>query len=166
MQYIHFIGGRNLKGKTVAVAMGVSSDPEGQLTSLEGSSPFELSLLALEEGDAERLEQLKERFKGSHARGPWFQATDELLAYVEALEPVDREAGKTKRVSVDLAAEDFALLESLVSEMGIRSKAEFFRKGLRLYAGLHRYKAQGYLIQAVRGGKMVQFPDLDHIAKP
>ena len=26
---------------------------------------------------------------------------------------------------------------------------------------MYRYKAQGYGIQAVKGGKLIQFPDLD-----
>ena len=166
MQYIHFIGGRNHDGKLIVVALGLSKDPESQLTLLADTSPFALYLLGIEEGTSERLEQLKEQFRKSHYRGAWFKATSDLVAYIDGLKEVDRDGGKTKRVSVDLTAEDFSQLEALVTELGVRSKAEFFRKGLKLYAALHRYKAQGFLIQAVKGGKLIQFPNLDSVEKP
>lgn len=161
MQFIHYIGGEGRNGKLVALGFGLSSDPEAHLATLKGTMPFNLKILAIEAGSAEKLELLREQFKKSHINGFWYQPTPELQQHVKAVEVVDPAMGKMTRVSLDLSPDEFGQLEKLVEETGTKGKAKFLRKALRFYAALYRYKAQGYMIQVVRGGKMVQFPDLD-----
>ena len=163
MQFLTYIGGVGRNGKLVAVGIGLCADPAVYIASL-GAMPFELKLLAVEEGTAEKLEQLKEQFKAAHLNGPWYKPTDELQKYVDSLESVDAAVlGRAKRISLDLSPEEFAQLEGLVEEMGAKTKANLLRKAFRFYQALYRYKAQGFMIQAVKGGKMLQFPDLDTI---
>lgn len=163
MQFIHYIGGSTRAGKLVAVGLGLSNDPAGHLASLKGTLPFDVKLLAIEEGTPEKLEVLKELFKAFHTNGPWYRPAPELQAHIETVEVVDQSVGKTTRVSLDLSPEEFAALEKLVEEMGAKSKAQLLRKALKFYGALYRYKAQGYGIQAVKGGKMIQFPDLETV---
>ncbi len=161
MQFVHYIGGENRGHKIIAVGFGLSSDPVAHLASLQGTMPFDLRLLAVEQGTAEKLEGLKATFLSSHLHGFWYKPSPELLAHIQAIESVDPALGKATRVSLDLSPEEFSHLEKLVSEMGAKSKAKLLRMALRFYGALYRYKAQGFMIQAVRGGKMIQFPDLD-----
>jgi len=164
--YIHYIGGEGRKKKLLAISFGLSNDPQRHLSSLNGTMPFDLRLLACEKGTEEKLEKLRQTFKPAHLNGPWYRPTPELQAHVNSVEAVDpatdKEAPtKVTRVSLDLNAEEFSALEQLVEQMGLKSKAQLLRKALRFYGALYRYKAQGYGIQAVRGGKLLQFPDLD-----
>jgi hypothetical protein len=85
------------------------------------------------------------------------------VGHVAELRPVDRGAGKPRRVSLDLEPEEFAALETMVEQMGTITKARLLRRAVKFYRSLIRYKAQGYLIQAIKGGKLVQFPDLEDI---
>lgn len=161
MQFIHYIGGETRSKKLVAVGLALSNDPVTHLASLKGTMPFELRTMAVEQGTPSQLEQLKETFKAAHLNGFWYKPSPALVAHVEAVESVDPALGKMTRVSLDLTPEEFAALEKLVGESGTKSKAQLLRKALRFYRVMHAYKAQGYGIQAVRGGKMIQFPDLD-----
>lgn len=161
MQFIHYIGGAGRNQKLVAIGFALSNDPAAHLASIQGTMPFDLKILAIEQGTPERLEELKELFKTAHLNGFWYTPKPELLAHIEAVESIDTSLGKPTRVSLDLVPEEFAALEKLVEEMGAKSKAQLLRKALRFYGAMYRFKAQGYGIQAVKGGKMIQFPDLD-----
>jgi hypothetical protein len=164
--FIHYVGGEGRNKKLVAIGFGLSTDPKAYVAALHGTMPFNLRLLACEKGDDAKLEKLRATFKGAHLNGPWYKPTPELQVHIDSVEAVDLEAskdapGKMTRVSLDLNADEFAALEQLVGEMGAKSKAQLLRQALRFYGNLYRYKAQGYGIQAVRGGKLIQFPDLD-----
>ena len=166
MGFIHFIGGEGRNGKLISVAMGLSANPESYIATLNGSMPFTLKLLGLEVGTAERLEELRKRFRSLHIKGPWFKAAPALTKYVEELEEVERDYAKTRRVSLDLDPEEFAELEMMVGELGEKTKAAVLRRARRFYRSILRYKAQGYMIQAIKGGEMIQFPNLDDVRDP
>lgn len=161
MQFIYYVGGESRAKKLVAVGFGLSSDPAATVVDLQVAMPFDLRMMAIEQGNAEKLEQLKDRFKTSHMNGLWYKPSAELQEHIQGVTVVDPEVGKTVRVSLDLVCEEFASLEQLVGEMGLKSKAQLLRKAFRFYQAMYRYKAQGYGIQAVKGGKLIQFPDLD-----
>lgn len=161
MQFIHYIGGTSKAGKLISIGIGLSSDPAAALEALKGTMPFDLRMLAVELGTSERLESVKAAFKAACQNGFWYQPTAELEAHVNGIESVDPDLGKTTRVSLDLVPEEFAALAKLTQEMGVRSKAELLRRALRFYGAMYRYKAQGFGIQAVKGGKLIQFPELD-----
>lgn len=165
-QWIYFIGGRGKTGKIVAVAIGMSPNPEGKLASLAGNQPFRVELLGLEKGSQTRLEQLREKFAKAKLNGPWFRGEDALVSYIEALPPVDREAARPRRVSLDLSAEDFIELEGMVSEASAVTKQRFLRAAYKSFGRLVRFQARGYKIQAIKGGKLVQFDDLLKIPDP
>jgi len=166
MAFIHYIGGEGREGKLISVAVGLSANPESHIASLSGSMPFSLKLLGLELGSPERLEEIRKQFRALHIKGPWFRAASQLTSYVDALAEVERDRHKTKRVSLDLGPEEFAELEMMVGELGEKTKASVLRRARRFYRSLLRYKAQGYMIQAVKGGQMIQFPDLDDVRGP
>jgi hypothetical protein len=164
MQFLHYVAGKNRSGKIVAVGFDLTADPEASVTSMKGLMPFEVETMAVEVGSPARLEELKEQFKAHHAQGPWYRPDQSVLDFVAAVEKVDPSIGKSKRVSLDLIHEDFADLEVLVKETGVKGKAKLLRKALRFYSAMHRYKAQGYMIQAVKGGHMIQFPNLESVS--
>lgn len=165
-QWIHFIGGKATTGKLVAVAIGMSTDPDHQVAMLVKTQPFQCSLLGLEKGSQKRLEDLRERFQQFALNGPWFRAETPVRAHVDALGPVDRTAGKGKRVSLDLTAADFVELEGLVTTSGATTKQRYIRRALTAYAKIIRFVAQGYAIQAIKDGALVQFDDIANLPDP
>lgn len=160
---IHFIGGATKRGELVAVAIGISTSPSSQVAALKKASPFHgLSLLGVEAGSQERLETIKNEFATLAMGGPWFKASEELLQRIKSLEPaVDKK--DSRRVSLDLDPEEWAMLETMVEELGEKMKSKVLRRSLKFYRSLLRYKAKGYMIQAIRGGELIQFPELDDI---
>lgn len=167
MQFVHYILGSSKAGNEVAVAIGLSPDPDAALTALNAWAPFALKLVGVEEGSQERLESVRAQFKALRLNGPWYKVAPELKDHIQALAPLDAvKVAATKRVSVDLEPEEFTDLEAFVDELGAKSKADLFRRALRFYRALHRYKAQGHIIQAIKGGRLLQFPDLDDVRGP
>jgi hypothetical protein len=106
---------------------------------------------------------LKERFRAHHMNGPWYKAAPPIEEYIQSLPTPDRSSGVTRRVTVEIPPEDFAALTEATQRLGTKTKSRFIRKAYRFYIALSEYKARGYLIQAVKGGQLVQFPDLDDI---
>lgn len=158
--WLYYIGGFGKGDKLVAVAIGVSPDPEEQLALLREASPFSLRLLGLEEGDRERLAAVQTTFHRLKLQGPWYRVSEDLEAHIAALKPIERTA-KVRRVSLDLLPEEFRDVERLVDLLGVKTKARLLRRALRLYSKLGHLKAQGWTVQAIKSGQLVQFPDLD-----
>lgn len=163
MQFLHYVAGKNRSGKVVAIGLDLTSDPEASVTSMKGLMPFDVETMAVEVGSPARLEELRAQFKVHHAQGPWYRPDQSLLDFVAAIESIKPDALKSKRVSLDLVPQDFADLEVLVKETGVKGKAKLLRKALRFYSAMHRFKARGYMIQAVKGGSMIQFPNLESV---
>jgi hypothetical protein len=161
--WIYYIRGVGQSGKLIAVGIGLGTEPESRVAELEGMMPYRTELAGIEEGSQERLEALQERFRADHLHGPWYKPSAALVGHVAELQPVNRETGKTRRVSLDLDPSEFADLETMVEQMGTVTKSRLLRRAVKFYQSLVRYKAQGYLIQAIKGGKLVQFPDLEDI---
>lgn len=69
--------------KTREIKIGVATDPQGRLASLQIGSPHKLKLLAVirQRGRAAEKE-LHERFKDASIRGEWFRPTEELLELI------------------------------------------------------------------------------------
>jgi len=158
--FIHYIGGLGKGDKVVAVAIGLSPDPEEQLEALRDASPFTLRMLGLEEGNRERLEGLQATFRLLKMRGPWYRFSETIEAHIAGLPPVEKVV-KYKRISLDLPPGEFRDLERTVGLLGLKTKARLLRRAVRLYNRLGELKAQGWTIQAIKSGKLVQFPDLD-----
>lgn len=166
MSYIHYLGGEGRNGNLISIAIGMSTNPEARMAELNGSMPFTIKLLGLELGSQERLAQVKTQFRALHIKGPWFKPAPALDSHIKALEEVVRSDQRTKRVSLDLSPEEFTGLELMLPELGETMKSKALRRALRFYRAMLYYKAQGYMIQAVKGGLMVQFPDLDDVRGP
>lgn len=159
--WIHYIGGLGRSDKLVVVAIGLGPDPESEMAALRDMSPFKLRLLGLEQGSRERLEEVRQQFRGCKMRGPWFKANDALQVHIEALKPVERDKAKVKRISLDLPPDEFHDVERAVGMLGLKTKARFLRRAARFYVRLGRLKAQGWAIQAVKDGQLLQFHSLD-----
>lgn len=163
MGWIYYVEGLSNSNKVLTIGIGISSEPELEVASLARIMPYKVRLAAMEYGDLNLLEQRREQFISGRMNGMWFQPTENLSDLVRNLPVADREEFKGKRVSLDLSPEEFERLETLVSQLGTTTKARLLRKALRFYESLAKYKGQGYLIQAVKGGSLIQFPDLDDI---
>ena len=68
---------------------------------------------------------------------------------------------KRHRVPLEFTPEELASLDILVKSQKARTRARVIRRALRFYKKLDELKNEGYLIQAVRKGSLLQFPDLD-----
>jgi hypothetical protein len=160
--WIHYIGGLGKGDKLIVVAIGLSSDPESQLGILQKVSPFKLQMLGLEEGGSqERLEELRDQFKYARMHGPWFKVTNGLQEHIDGLKDLTPVKSKPKRISLDLPSSEFRDIEEVVNMLGLKTKARFLRKAARFYVRVGRLKAQGWGFQAIKGGKLLQFHDLD-----
>lgn len=67
----------------------------------------------------------------------------------------------TTRVSLDLTPAEKAELTRLVKLRKARTGANLLRKALRFYAMCADHLEDGYSLQAIKGGRLYQFPDLD-----
>lgn len=161
--WIVYMRGAGKNSKTISYGLDLVADPEGRIAEFSDVMPFTIELAGLEVGSRERLEQLREQFRSEHLHGPWYKPSEAIASHIGALPKVDRNTGAMRRVSLDLASDEFAMLDSLVEKMGAKTKARLLRRALRFYSALTQYKAKGYLIQAVKNGKMIQFPDLEDI---
>lgn len=167
MTWVFFARGRGRTGKTVALAMDLHANPELWIEEMASKAPFpRLELAAMEEGSQDLLGRLKERFREYHLNGPWYKTGQLIEDYFQALPEPDRRSGSARRITIEVPPDEFAALTEATARLGTRTKTRFLRQAYRFYLALSDYKARGYLIQAVKGGKLVQFPDLDDIRKP
>lgn len=68
---------------------------------------------------------------------------------------------KTVRIPLDLSPDELAQLDRVKQVMKTRTRARYLRQALRFYAQLVDLKEKGFLIQAIKPGTLLQFPDLD-----
>jgi len=163
MSWVFFVRGLNRAGKTVALAMDLHPNPELWLEDMTVKVPFpKLKLVAMEEGSLDLLGRLKERFREYHMNGPWYKVGQLIEDYFQAL-PEANHKFSGRRLTIEIPPDDFAALTEATTRLGTKTKARFLRQAYRFYLALSDYKARGYLIQAVKGGKLVQFPDLQDI---
>lgn len=65
------------------------------------------------------------------------------------------------RLTLDMSDQEYAALEDMVKTLDTRTKARAIRMALRFYKRVVALKKQGFFIQAIKGGILKQFPDLD-----
>lgn len=65
------------------------------------------------------------------------------------------------RVPVTLTPQELAELDRLKALLKTKTRARLVRQALRFYGVLADLKQQGYLIQAIKQGSLLQFPELD-----
>lgn len=68
---------------------------------------------------------------------------------------------KPVRIPLDLTPDELAELDRIKGAMKTRTRARLLRQALRFYAQLADLKQKGYLIQAIKPGSLLQFPELD-----
>jgi hypothetical protein len=68
---------------------------------------------------------------------------------------------KTIRVTLDLTPDEVELLDKMVKLRRTKTRARLLRQIIRFHSVLTEYKELGYLIQAIKQGHLLQFPDLD-----
>jgi len=166
MLWIYYIGGRGKSGKLVLIKIGISADPEAQLSALTPLQAFDLELLGFEEGSPDLLEERKMKFQKIALKNDWYHAKSELLVYIAELPRVTLEKGNMKKICVDLTPDEWNALVRGVEETDSRTKTRLIRRALKFYTALGRYKALGYMLQVLRGGKYHVFTDLDDIKDP
>jgi len=76
---VYFIGGA---GK---IKIGVAQDPQSRLDTLQTGSPVPLKILAVCDGGYEREGELHKRFADTRLYGEWFDASSELLDFIEGI---------------------------------------------------------------------------------
>jgi hypothetical protein len=68
---------------------------------------------------------------------------------------------KAGRLSLTLDEHEMAELEEMTEALGTKTKTRTIRRALRFYKRVVGLKKQGFLIQAIKGGILKQFPNLD-----
>lgn len=68
---------------------------------------------------------------------------------------------KTVRISLDLNPEEVAMLDQMVKVRKTKTRARLLRQMIRFESVLTEHKERGYLIQAIKQGQLLQFPELD-----
>lgn len=66
------------------IKIGVSTDPQARLATLQSGSPFPLRILATAPGGYEYESELHARFTKDRLHGEWFNPTSELLQLIRA----------------------------------------------------------------------------------
>jgi len=66
-----------------------------------------------------------------------------------------------RRVPLELTEDEVKDLDALVETRKTRTRSRLIRRALRFYKVLSDLKEQGYLIQGIKPGSLLQFPDLD-----
>lgn len=67
------------------IKIGRSADPWARLSQMQVGSAGEITLLAIEEGCADRERELHVRFSALRQRGEWFCPGDALLGHIDTL---------------------------------------------------------------------------------
>jgi len=68
---------------------------------------------------------------------------------------------KTIRLTLDLMPEEMQELDRLRDRLKTRTRSRLVRQALKFYSVLVDHRHEGYMIQAVKQGSLLQFPDLD-----
>jgi hypothetical protein len=77
---------------------------------------------------------------------------------------VDPPSGSKKfRVQLDVEANDFALINQLVEELDLGTRAELFRSGLRALRWMIGKKKEGSTIVAITRDKRIMEPEFDFL---
>jgi ribosome-binding protein aMBF1 (putative translation factor) len=83
MSMIYFI--ENIETKHIKI--GFTTNVKHRLGQLQTSSPHELRVLSVCEGDDKYEKELHSRFNESRLKGEWFNPDKELLDHIKSLEP-------------------------------------------------------------------------------
>lgn len=65
------------------VKIGYTDNPQQRIQSIQTSSPHELSVLLLVEGDYEKERELHKKFKIHACKGEWFFMCDDIVSFIE-----------------------------------------------------------------------------------
>lgn len=81
---------------TGLIKIGRATDPWVRLSHIQCHCPGQLTMLALEDGAADREAELHAQFRSDRQRGEWFRAGPELTAYIASLGPLPKRKKMTK----------------------------------------------------------------------
>lgn len=167
MQWLYYIGGRGRKGGLVTLRIGVSADPHAQLEHLAPVQPYKLELLAVEEGGLELLEYRRKQFKEVALQNDWYKMTPELVDFVHAIPKINlTEQSQDRKICVFFSPEEYREISLAVDSIGTRTKSRLIRRAIHFYLTLGQYKAKGFILQVIRGGRFHEFSNLDDIKRP
>jgi DNA-binding XRE family transcriptional regulator len=108
--------------ETKHIKIGFTTDIKTRFSDLQISSPHELKILTMCEGDDKHEKELHKRFNESHYRGEWFTPDKELLDYIKSFPPyvskIKKYEGLTK-----LRKEKKMTMESVGKKLKISKQA-------------------------------------------
>ena len=84
------------------VKIGFSDDVSKRVAQLQTSSPYNLDVLCIIEGDYDKEKELHELFKQYSARGEWFYLSEEILEYIKSCKDLKWSLGFEKQEDVVL----------------------------------------------------------------
>lgn len=73
--------------ETKHIKIGYSDNVRRRLSDLQVTSPHELSILTICEGDIELEKELHNKFNDYYVRGEWFNPSEELISYINEFTP-------------------------------------------------------------------------------
>ena len=81
---VYFIKANNI------IKIGYADDPSKRIPSIQTSSPYELEVLLIIEGNYDKENELHKRFQIYRTSGEWFEYSEELKQYILENQNLDR----------------------------------------------------------------------------
>ncbi len=142
---IYFI--ENLETKHIKI--GFTTDIKNRLSNLQTSSPYELKVLAVCEGNDKTEKELHIKFNDYHTRGEWFNPNKELIDYISQFPPYksdNKQHGnlaslrKQKKMSMEEVGKKMKISKQAVSDIEKRYEyGNITIKNLRSYLDANGY---------------------------
>jgi hypothetical protein len=135
--------------ETKHIKIGFSTDVRRRLIDLQISSPHELKILTICEGDDKLEKELHKRFGEHHFRGEWFLPNKELKEYIKSF-PEYRHSKKELFGLRKLRSEKKISMEELgkkmkISKQGVKDAEDRYENGNITINSLKKYlDALGY----------------------
>jgi hypothetical protein len=115
---IYFIGNREQK----VVKIGFSNDVTKRIKALQTSSPYELEVFKVMEGNTANEQYFHILFKAERLKGEWFKLTDELFKYIEDIDEnffVKNVTTKLSKEQTEAMLKEDTFLKSMTSAKNI-----------------------------------------------
>lgn len=164
--WVVYVGALGRKGDILLVQIALTDDPHRYMVNLGVTLPYSLELIQFELGSPELLEIRRGAFKAFGLRNGWFLAKEPLMKFIGSLPKVDISEGAPKKICVDFSPSEAQEIADGVERLGTRTQARLIRRAVKFYLRLSLYKAKGWTVQVIRGGRFEVFPDLDDIDPP
>ena len=118
------------------IKIGYSSNPTSRINQLQTSSPYDLEVLLIIDGDREKERILHKEFKDCRKKGEWFEFEGTVKDYI------DTNSDKDRKYEFGFCYEDFAGNEQLLR---LRTQGNIRTKDLGKRVGISQQAASALI---------------------